>query len=96
SPTATPGWVRVGDGWGSPSYRRTFRLVGGTVTVVVSRGAVRVVEARPAPGFRFGGGVAGGSGEQHGGRLEFASPRHVSRLLVGWREGPYAEITESA
>jgi pyruvate/2-oxoglutarate dehydrogenase complex dihydrolipoamide acyltransferase (E2) component len=90
SPTGTP-WVPVPDGHGNTAYKRTFRLVGGDVTMLCGPLETRVLAVQPHRGytveqFREGPRTV---------RVSLVSSRHASRLYTAWRDGPYAELTES-
>jgi hypothetical protein len=90
SPTAEP-WVPVPDGHGNTAYRRTFRLTGGDVTMQCGPVETRVLAVQPHRGytveqFREGPRTV---------RVSLVSSRHTSRLYTAWRDGPYAELTES-
>lgn len=101
SPTPVPGspsptasgdesmWRRLP---GVEAYERTFALRGGEVVVLASRAEVRVVSATPAEGFTDS--VTRWSANSV--RISFNSPNHTSRVWVTWRNGPYAEVTETA
>jgi len=91
SPAPSDGWVAVSNGSGGTAYRRLFRVRGGDVTFWVDEREVRVVEARAALGFapvhtRF---------DQRSLMVSFISAGHISRVYATWRDGPYAEVTES-
>lgn len=71
---------------------RTYSLVGGTVTIEFTSGAVRVVQATPKNGFTR-------KVEQESTtdvKVEFRSERHRSRLDAWWSSGPRYEIEEEA
>ena len=82
-------WRRLPD---LEAYERTFTLHGGEVVVWASRAEVRVVSATPADGFTDS--VTRWSPNSV--RISFNSPEHTSRVWVTWRNGPYAEVTETA
>jgi hypothetical protein len=90
SPSQTPGWVRVADEPDGGTFQRRFRVTGGEAVVVVSAEETRVVSVRPARNFRAQ--VDEGQGAI---RISFLSERRVSRVLFLWRDGPYAEVSES-
>jgi hypothetical protein len=93
SPSASPTerWVPQPDGRGATAYRRTFRLQGGTVTIVVGPHETKVLDAQAQPGYTVAQAPAGPLGVQ----VSFTSPEHLSRVYVNWRDAPYAELTES-
>jgi hypothetical protein len=94
TPSATPtadGWRRVSGGSDGTAYERTFRLRGGVVTLRVAAGDVRVVAADPGPGYV----VATQRLDAQSVLISFMSGEHTSRLFGAWRDGPYAEVTES-
>jgi hypothetical protein len=102
SPTPTPsvsspdptqsGWIEVSDGHGGVAFQRTFRLMGGDVTVLSDSHEARVLSARPKLGFvlytaRYDYRTIVAS---------FLSLGRVSKVMVTWRDGaPYAEVTET-
>ena len=91
SPAPSDGWVAVPSGSGGTAYRRVFRVRGGDVTFWVEEPGVRILEAQAAPGFtavhtRF---------DQRSLMVSFISSGHISRVYATWRDGPYAEVTES-
>ncbi len=94
-PPATPSAV-VGDGWqevrGGRAVQRTFSLQGGEVVVRVSHARVDVVSHTPHQGYE----VSINRWARDSVVVSLESPEHTSRLWVMWRDGPYAEITESA
>ena len=90
SPTADT-WRRVSGGSGGTTYERTFRLRGGVVTLRAAAGDVRIVAADPAPGYA----VAPQRLDAQSVLISFMSLEHTCRLFGAWRDGPYAEITES-
>jgi hypothetical protein len=90
SPSPTPGWVRVAGEPDGGTFQRRFRVQGGEFVAVVSEAETRVASVRPARNFRAE--VTEGQGAV---RVSFLSDRHISRVLFLWRDGPYAEVTES-
>ena len=86
----------VGDGWqevrGGRAVQRTFSLQGGEVVVRVSHARVDVVSHTPHQGYE----VSINRWARDSVVVSLESPEHTSRLWVMWRDGPYAEITESA
>jgi hypothetical protein len=91
SPPATDRWIPQPDGHGATAYRRTFRVQGGTVTIVVGPHETKVLDAQAQPGFTVQPAPAGPLGVQ----VTFTAPEHTSRVLASWRDAPYAEVTES-
>jgi hypothetical protein len=93
--TTDPGgsnWVRVSDGYGGFGYERTFHLIGGDVTILSEPFDVRVLSTDPKPGY-----VALRTWYDYRTvRVSLVSSALTSRVFVTWRNGPYAEITESA
>jgi len=90
-PTSDPRWQPVPDGIGGTAYRRTLRVQGGEVSAQVGRSGTQILAIRPAPGFfptetRFDPNTV---------TVSFTSGGHFSRILVGWRNGPRGEVTES-
>jgi hypothetical protein len=63
---------------------------GGEALVVVTELEVRIDEVRASRGYR---GDVGQWAKQV--RISFVSERHTSRIVVFWRNGPYAEVSES-
>src|SRR5690606_36136116 len=95
TPEPSPSTEVHGDEWhrlpGLDVYERIFVLRGGEVVVWASRAEVRVVSAVPAEGFTDS--VTRWSSNSV--RISFNSPEHTSRVWVTWRNGPYAEVTET-
>jgi hypothetical protein len=79
------------DGRGGTTYRRVFRLKGGDVTILCGPVEVRVLTSKPAKGFSA---VQTSDGPRIV-RISFNSSKHTSRIYSTWRDGPYAEVTES-
>jgi hypothetical protein len=94
-PSAKPGdsgWMEVSNGRMGPIFQRTFHLNGGDLTVQSDQWEARVLSEKPKPGFvpftmRF---------DIRTILVYFASGSRSSRVYVTWRDGPYAEVTESA
>ncbi len=55
-------------------------------------GDVEVIAADPGPSYA----VSTQRFNPQAVRISFMSGEHTSRLFGAWRDGPYAEITESA
>lgn len=97
SPTPEPSLPAEVDGsqWrqlpGLEAYERVFMLRGGEVVVWASRAEVRVISATATDGFTDS--VTRWSANSV--RISFNSPEHTSRVWVTWRNGPYAEVTET-
>lgn len=85
---ATSQWQETEDGRG---YERTFIVRGGEVVFYVSRRDVRVVDHTANPGYE----VAVNRWSRSSLILSFESVEHTSRIWVMWRNGPYAEVTET-
>jgi hypothetical protein len=90
-PAPGPSWTSVPNGRGDTAYRRTFRTNGGDVTGYVEPGIARILSTTPKAGFvvnikRYGDDIV---------EVSFAKERQVSRVLIRWLDGPYAELTES-
>lgn len=85
---ATSEWQETEDGRG---YERTFIVRGGEVVFYVSRREVRVVRHQANPGYQ----VAVNRWSRSSLILSFESVEHTSRIWVMWRNGPYAEVTET-
>jgi hypothetical protein len=89
--SVTPGWVSTPDTRGGTALVRAFTLQGGQVTVFCNRGDVHVVDATAARGF-----VKSETRQSPDSlRVNFTGDRHISRLLVMWRNSCYSEISES-
>lgn len=91
SPSAAERWIAQPDGHAATAYRRTFRLTGGTVTIVVGPHETKVLDTQAQPGYTVQQAPAGPLAVQ----VSFISPQHTSRVYASWRDAPYAEITES-
>jgi hypothetical protein len=91
TPTPTGQWTAAPDGRGGTAYRRTFRLRGGEVTVWCARGDVRLLGAKPAQGYEVDRDLMNPENLL----VTLRSRQHTSRVFVSWRDGPYAELTES-
>jgi hypothetical protein len=87
----TPGWEKTPDGQGGTASTRTFSLQGGEVSFYCARGNVKVASMTPKSGFT--GSETRWSPDSD--RVSFYTDKHVSRVWVTWRDGCYAEITES-
>ena len=83
--------MAVPDGHGNTAYKRTFRLKGGDVTMVCGPVETRVSTVQPRRGYM----VEQTRDGPRTVRVSFVSARHTSRLYTAWRDGPYAEVTES-
>jgi hypothetical protein len=72
-------------------FERTFILRGGEVAVRATPEEVRVLEHNPNPGYE--------SSERRFNDtslvFSFESEDQSSRIWVMWRDGPYAEVTET-
>jgi hypothetical protein len=90
SPTPIETWAPFPDGKGGTAYRRTFRSIGGDVTIVSARGDVKIESSKPKQGYKVN--VNRESGESV--MVTFASARKASRVWAKWTNGPYAEVTE--
>jgi cytoskeletal protein RodZ len=80
------------EGEDASAETRSYRLVGGTVTISYSATRVDVVVATPADGFDV-------EVERDGPtdlRVEFTGDDHESRLDASWEEGPRDRIREEA
>jgi hypothetical protein len=83
---ASSQWERVGD-----HYERTFVVGGGEVVFHASREDVGVVWHTANPGYQ-----ARVNRWTRGSVIfSFESTERTSRIWVMWRNGPYAEVTES-
>jgi hypothetical protein len=91
SPPAAGTWTPVANGRGGTVYRRTIHTVGGDVAVWCEPGVVRVLETVPKAGYAVN--VTRLSEESV--QVAFTKDRLLSRVLVRWWDGPYAEVTES-
>lgn len=87
----TPGWEKTPDGQGGTASTRIFTLQGGEVSFYCARGNVKVAAMTPKAGFT--GSETRWSPDSD--RVSFYTDKHVSRVWVTWRDGCYAEITES-
>lgn len=85
---ATSDWRELSDG---RSYERTFIVRGGEVVFEVSRREVQVVSHDANPGYE----VEVNRWSRSSLILSFESVEHTSRIWVMWRNGPYAEVTET-
>jgi len=96
TPTPSPSttdepWVAVPDGHGNTAYKRTFHLKGGDVTMVCGPVETRVSGVQARRGYT----VEQTRDGPRTVRVSLVSSRHTSRLYTAWRDGPYAEVTES-
>jgi hypothetical protein len=91
TPAPTPTWTPEPDGHGSTAYLRTFQVTGGTVTILASPTSVSMVSGKPARGFT----IRSTRIDSHTLAVMFQSSTHYSRVVVTWRNGPQAELTES-
>lgn len=89
TPTAGTGWEPVR---GGQAVQRTFVLQGGEAVFRVSHRRVEVVSHTPDRGYE----ASVNQWARDSVIVSFESPEHTSRVWVMWRNGPYAEITESA
>jgi hypothetical protein len=89
APTPDSRWREVPD---SRYLERTFVLEGGEVVIRASRSRVHVTSHTANPGYE----VTVHRWARNSVIVSFESPEHNSRLWVMWRDGPYAEITETA
>ncbi len=85
------GWVMVADGHGGSAFQRTFHLGGGDLTVLADQREARVLSSRPKPGWT----VFTSRYDYRTILVTFLSGQKISRVLVSWRNGPYAEVTET-
>jgi hypothetical protein len=85
---ATSDWRELPDG---DAYERTFIVRGGEVVFRISRRDARVVEHTANPGYE----VSVNQWSRSSLILSFESVDHTSRIWVMWRNGPYAEVTET-
>ena len=74
------------------TYERTFVLRGGEVVVRASPGKVEVISHTPNPGYEYS--VTRWSRTSVIVTFQ-AADETTSRLWVMWRNGPYAEVTET-
>jgi hypothetical protein len=91
TPSKTTDWVQVSGSRLSPSFQRTFHLVGGDVTVLASPWDVRVVSEKPKPGYVFVENWV----DLRTIVVEFTEGSKVSKVVVSWRDGPTADVTET-
>jgi hypothetical protein len=89
SPTLGTGWQEIPD---SRAVERTFVVRGGEVVFRASRQRVEVMSHTANPGYE----VSINRWARNSVIVSFESPDHTSRVWVMWRNGPYAEITETA
>jgi hypothetical protein len=89
SPAPDSGWRQVGDG---RALERTFVVKGGEVVFRASRVRVDVTSHTANPGYE----VSVYQWAPNSVVVSLESPQHTSRVWVMWRDGPYAEITETA
>jgi hypothetical protein len=85
---ASSDWVELDDEEG---YERTFLLRGGEVAVRVTPREVRVLEHNANPGYE----ASVNRWSDSSLIISFESVESTSRLWVMWRDGPYAEVTET-
>lgn len=87
SPVPPPAetWTPAADG-----FRRAFRTTGGDLVAVCAKGAVQVTEVTPHSGYT----VSTSRNGPDSVTVTFTTNRHVSRLVIRWWNGPYAEVTE--
>jgi hypothetical protein len=76
---------------GGDGYERTFIVRGGEVVFRASRADVEVVDHTANPGYE----VSVNRWSSSSVILSFESAEFTSRVWVMWRDGPYAEVTES-
>ena len=89
--TTTAGWEVVASGRGGTAYRRTFHVQGGDITFWCDEFDVHVMAYSPRPGYvidytRY---------NVRSLQVSLLSGQRASRVYVAWRNGPYAEITET-
>jgi hypothetical protein len=84
-------WVEVSGGLTGRGFQRTFHLEGGDATVFVNQWECRLVSGRAQPGFR----LVSTRYDLRSILVSFVSSGHVSRVMVTWRNHPYAEVTET-
>lgn len=85
---ATSQWRELSGGRG---YERTFVVRGGEVVFRARPDRVRVVEHTANPGYE----VSVSRWTRSSVIFSFESTEHTSRIWVMWRNGPYAEVTET-
>ena len=90
-PASTAGWEVVASGRGGTAYRRTFHVQGGDITFWCDEFDVHVMAYSPKPGYvidytRY---------NVRSLQVSLLSGQRASRVYVAWRNGPYAEITET-
>jgi hypothetical protein len=76
---------------GGRGFERTFILRGGSVEVRVTPEEVRVLENTPNPGYE----TSDRRFNDTSLLFSFESEDNSSRIWVMWRDGPYAEVTET-
>jgi hypothetical protein len=85
---ATSEWIELED---EPGFERTFLVRGGEAVFRVTREEVRVLEHTANPGYE----VSVNRWSRSSLIFSFESVEHTSRIWVMWRDGPYAEVTET-
>jgi hypothetical protein len=91
STAATAGWEVVATGRGGTAYRRTFHVQGGDITFWCDQYDVHVMAYSPKSGYVI-------DYTRYSARsllVSLLSTQRASRVYVTWRNGPYAEITET-
>lgn len=88
-PTSDTEWREVSE---HGALRRTFVLRGGEASFEVERGRVELLSHSANQDYR----ADVTRKARHSLLVSFTSEGHASRVWVQWRNGPYAEITESA
>jgi hypothetical protein len=89
--TATAGWEVVATGRGGTAYRRTFHVQGGDITFWCDEYDVHVMAYSLKSGYVI-------DYTRYSVRsllVSLLSTQRASRVYVAWRNGPYAEVTET-
>lgn len=93
APAATvDGWTVVDEPGGDVSYLRRFEVAGGTTTIRMTPGQVRLVSATPKPGYTMD--TLQGQPDRLVVRFWTAS-RIYTVDAIWWNDRPYAEVTEN-
>ena len=91
STAASTGWEVVATGRGGTAYRRTFHVQGGDITFWCDQYDVHVMAYSLKPGYV----VDYSRYSVRSLQVSLLSTQRASRVYVTWRNGPYAEITET-
>lgn len=89
--TATSAWEVVATGRGGTAYRRTFHVQGGDITFWCDEYDVHVMAYSLKSGYVI-------DYTRYSVRsllVSLLSTQRASRVYVAWRNGPYAEVTET-